>query len=234
MTMIPLDGAAQPLPLIRAPYGSAVAPLAALHHGVLPLQQEAGGSAAIVSAETVPTPEQLAAALVPSQTGLVIAHGAEKPPVVSDVPLSSIADGDGQSGSKLDLTMELGDIVKDMNIAECEQQLYQRVAQHEMALNAQAGAEVQAAVSRHEMWLNEKAEAEVQRARMEVHQALYAHEARQHQLALVSRDSVRQGEAQFMENAESEMKQCEKRRAFHVAWLSTNFRQARASFYWWP
>ena len=63
MTMIPLDGAAQPLPLIRAPYGSAVAPLAALHHGVLPLQQEAGGSAAIVSAETVPTPEQLAAAL---------------------------------------------------------------------------------------------------------------------------------------------------------------------------
>ena len=27
---------------------------------------------------------------------------------------------------------------------------------------------------------------------------------------------------------------CGKRRAFHVAWLSTNFRQARASFYWWP
>ena len=46
--------------------------------------------------------------------------------------------------------MELGDIVKDMNIAECEQQLYQRVSQHEAALNAQASAEVHAAVSRHE------------------------------------------------------------------------------------
>ena len=149
--MIPLAGAAQPpQPLIRAPYGSAVAPLAALQ-GALPLQQEAGGSAAIVSAETVPTPDQLVAASVPSQTGLVIAHGAEQPPVVSDVPLSSIADGDGQPGSRLDLSMELGDIVKDMNIAECEQQLYQRVAHHEMALNAQASAEVQAAVGRHEM-----------------------------------------------------------------------------------
>ena len=204
--MIPLAGAAQPpQPLIRAPYGSAVSPLAALQ-GALPLQQEAGGSAAIVSAETAPTPDQLVAASVPSQTGLAIAHGAEQSPVVSDVPLSSIANGGGQSGSRLDLTMELDDIMKDMSIAECEQQLYQRVSQHELALNAQAGAEVHAAVSRHEMWLNEKAEAEVQRARMEVHQALYAHEARQHQLALVSRDSVRQGEAQFMENAESEMK----------------------------
>ena len=76
-----------------------------------------------------------------------------------------------------------------------------------MALNAQAGAEVRASVMRHETWLNEKAEAEVQRARMEVHQALYAHEARQHQLALASRDTVMQGEAQFMANAESEMKQ---------------------------
>ena len=103
--------------------------------------------------------------------------------------------------------MELGDIVKDMKIADCEQQLYQRVALHEMALNAQAGAEVQAAVGRHEMWLNEKAEAEVRRARMEVHQSLYAHEARQHQLAQISRNMVVQGEAQFMENAESEMKQ---------------------------
>ena len=205
--MVPLAGAAQPHPLIRAPYGSAAAPSAAGHPGVLPLQQGTVGSAAIVSAEAVPTPEQLVAALVPSQTGLVIAHGAEKPPVVSDVPLSSIADGDGQSGSKLDLTMELDDIIKDMSIAECEQQLYQRVSQHEMALNAQAGAEVHAAVSRHEMWLNEKAEAEMRRSRMEVQQSLYAHEVRQHQLAQNTRDVVAQGEAQFMENAESEMQQ---------------------------
>ena len=134
-TMIPLAGAAQPLPLIRAPYGSAAAPSAAGHPGALPLQQGIVGSAAIVSAEATPTPEQLVAAVAPSQMGLVIAHGAEQPPVVSDVPLSSIADGDGQSSSKLDLRMELGDIVKDMNIVECELQLYQRVAQHEMALN---------------------------------------------------------------------------------------------------
>ena len=68
-------------------------------------------------------------------------------------------------------------------------------------------AEVHAAVSRHEMWLNEKAEAEVRRSRMEIHQSLYAHEVRQHQLAQISRDVVAQGEAQFMENAESEMQQ---------------------------
>ena len=110
---IPLADAAQPpQPFIRAPYGSAVSPLAALQ-GALPLQQEAGGSAAIVSAEATPTPDQLVAESVPSQTGLVIAHGAEQPPVVSDVPLSSIANGGGQSGSRLDLTMELDDIMKD-------------------------------------------------------------------------------------------------------------------------
>jgi len=121
--MVPLAGAAQPHPLIRAPYGSAAAPSAAGHPGVLPLQQETVGSAAIVSAEAVPTPKQLVTALAPSQAGPVIAHGAEQPPVVCDVPLSSFADGDGQSGSRLDLSMEIGDTVKDMNIAECEQQL---------------------------------------------------------------------------------------------------------------
>ena len=126
--MVPLVGAAQPHPFIRAPYGSAVAPSAAGHPGVLPLQQGVVGSAAIVSAEAVPTPEQLVAAMAPSQAGPATAHGADQPPVVCDVPLSSFADGDGQSGSRLDLSMELGDIVKDMKIADCEQQLYQRVA----------------------------------------------------------------------------------------------------------
>ena len=100
---------------------------------MLPLQQGTVGSAAIVSAEAVPTPEQLVAAMAPGQSGPATALGADQPPVVCDVPLSSFADGDGQSGSRLDLSMELGDIVKDMNIAECEQQLYQRVAQHGMA-----------------------------------------------------------------------------------------------------
>ena len=60
---------------------------------------------------------------------------------------------------------------------------------------------------RHEAWLNEQAEAEVMRVRAEVQQSLCVHEARQHQLALASRNTVMQGEAQFMENAESEMKQ---------------------------
>ena len=88
--------------------------------------------------------------------------------------------------------MELGDVMK---IAGCEQQLYQRVAQHELKLNAQAGLEIRASVMRHEAWLNEQAEAEVRRVQLEVQQPLCAHEARQHQLALVSRDTVMQGEA---------------------------------------
>ena len=117
--VVPLAGAAQPLPLTAAHYGSAAAPSAAGHAGVLPLQQGIVGSAAIVSAEAVPTPEQLVAAMAPGQSGPATALGADQPPVVCDVPLSSFADGDGQAGSRLDLSMELGDVVKDMKIPDC-------------------------------------------------------------------------------------------------------------------
>ena len=124
--VVPLAGAAQPLPLTAAHYGSAAAPSAVGHPGALPLQQGTTGGAAIVAAAAVPA--QLVAATAPSQPGPATVLGAEQPPVVYDAPLSGIADGEGQSGSRLDLSMELGDIVKDMKIADCEQQLYQRVA----------------------------------------------------------------------------------------------------------
>ena len=148
-------------------------------------------------------PAQLVSVAGLSQPGLAVVHGAEQPPVVSDALLGSIAEGEGQSGSKLDL----GDIVKDMSIADCEQRLYERVAHHEMALNMQASAEVQASVQRHEAWLTQRAEAEVRRTQAEVHQAFCAHEARQQQLALISHNTARQGEAQFVENARNEMQQ---------------------------
>ena len=125
--VVPLAGAAQPLPVTAAPLGQAVVPSAAAYPGALPLQQGVIGGTAIVAAAATPT--QLVASAAPSQPGPATVLGAEQPPEVYGVPLGNIADGEGQSGSRLDLSIELGDIMK---IADCEQQLYQRVAQHEL------------------------------------------------------------------------------------------------------
>ena len=82
MAMVsPLAGAAQPLPLTAAPYGSAVAPSAMGQPGVLPLQQRSEGGASVVAAASVPA--QLVPAAGLSQPGLAVVHGAEQPPVVS-------------------------------------------------------------------------------------------------------------------------------------------------------
>ena len=104
--------------------------------------------------------------------GVAIVPGAQEAPGSGGALLHDPGPGEG---SLLDLSM---DLVRVIELADCEQALYRRVILHEKNLTNEARLEVGEAVSRHEQWLTNQATADVQQSRLEAQMVLHEHDAR--------------------------------------------------------
>ena len=106
-----------------------------------------GAGTAIVPSEAGQAAPPVPAMAPGNNMGPAVTPGTEQPPgVIGGLPQGS-GHGEGPHGNQLNLSMDLSGIIQ---FADCEQELYQRVALHERNLNAQTDLEIRTAVVRHD------------------------------------------------------------------------------------